>query len=103
MVGKCKNVINMEVTEHGSDQMVRVFWVYRFTDYGERQEVWKLIWDRSINIRMPWMCVGDFNDILYNHEKEEGMIRSERKIRGFRDMIEGGNLINLKSQGQRFT
>ena len=52
---------------------------------------------------MPWMCVGDFNDILYNHGKEEGMIRSERKIRGFRDMIEGGNLINLKSQGQRFT
>ena len=62
-----------------------------------------MIKEKAISIKGPWMCVGDFNEILYNHEKDEGRIRFERKIKGFRDMIEGSNLINLNSQRQRFT
>ena len=48
------------------------------------------------------MCIGGFNDILYNFEKEGGKIRAERKIRGFRQMIEEC-LIDLNYQGKKFT
>ena len=43
--------------------------------------------------------VGDFNDILYNYEKEREKLRATRKIKGFRQMIENCNLIDLRFQG----
>ena len=39
IVGKCKNVIDMEGNEEGSIEILKVFWVYGLTNYGERHEV----------------------------------------------------------------
>ena len=103
VIGKCKNLIDMEVRDEGQKIQLKVFWIYGPTDYDERQEVWRLVKKRAMNIASPWMCVGDFNDILYNYEKEGGRIKDARKIRGFRSMVEESQLIDLKAQGQRFT
>ena len=58
--------------------------MYGPIDYEERQGVWKLICERRENMVETWMCIGDFNDILYNFENEGGKIRDERKTKGFR-------------------
>jgi hypothetical protein len=26
---------------------------------------------------LPWMCMGDFNEILFTHEKEGGTVRAQ--------------------------
>jgi hypothetical protein len=68
---KSKNHIDMEVSETG-------VLPWRFTDiYGESQEnlkykTWLLMEDLMLQHQsgQPWLCAGDFNEILYKHEKE---------------------------------
>ena len=77
----------------------KVFWVYRPMDYEEKKDVWELISERERYTGIPWLCLGDFNDILYNYEKEGGNIRAARKIKGFRMMIENYRLNDLGFKG----
>ena len=99
ILGTCKNLIDMEIEEEGSGKQCRAFWVYGPTDFEERQEVWKLMWEKRRNIEIPWLCVGDFNDILYEYEKEGGKRRAAKKIKGFRQMVENCKLIDLQFKG----
>lgn len=41
----------------------------------KKKKTWKLL--RSLNARYErtWLCLGDFNVIIFNHEKEGGNIR----------------------------
>ena len=78
----------MEVRDEGRKVQLRVFWIYGSTDYDVRQEVRRLVKERAKNIDSPWMCVRDFNDILYNYENEGGRIKDARKIKGFKSMVE---------------
>lgn len=67
----------MQVETTGEDK-------WRFTGiYGEAQaelkyKTWELL--RSLHSEVtgsiPWLCVGDFNEILFHHEKEGGVPRS---------------------------
>lgn len=44
--------------------------------YGEPQtgkkETWRLLRTLHNQLQLPWVCIGDFNEILYNHEKQGG-------------------------------
>lgn len=44
--------------------------------------------------------MGDFNEILYNWEKEEGSLRSENQINEFRTSLDMLHLKDLDIQGQ---
>ena len=93
----------MEVLDGDVDQQFRVFQVYGPIDFDERQGVWKMISERARSIKVSWLCIGDFNDILFNYQNDGGNLRAARKIRSLREMIEQCNLIDLGSNGQRFT
>ena len=99
MLGKNKNLIDMQVEDMGYGIQYRVFWVYKPTDYEEKKDVWELISERGRDIGIPWLCLGDFNDILYNYEKEGGNIRAVRKIKRFKMMIENCRLNDLGFKG----
>jgi len=68
---KSKNHIDLEVLETGGDK-------WRFTGiYGEPQSDLKYkTWERmewlkdQDNEQLPWLYVGDFNEILFHHKKE---------------------------------
>ena len=53
--------------------------------------------------RMPWLCCGDFNEILFNHEKEGGPPRAERCMEKFRQALEDCELQDLGFVGDAFT
>ena len=69
----------MKVYDKEQRMHLRIFWVYGPIKFEERQEVWSLISNKGKDIDIPWVCIGDFNDIFYNYEKEWGKIRETRK------------------------
>ena len=52
---------------------------------------------------MPWLCVGDFNEILSFKEKIGGAIRPARQIEIFRRTLQDCNSQELVYDGLKFT
>jgi hypothetical protein len=82
---------------------------WRFTGfYGEpRWEDKHLSWGyiRSLyqHNRLPWMVGGDFNEILYSHEKEGGAPRPMNMMQKFRDALVDCELEDMGYTGDQFT
>lgn len=52
---------------------------------------------------MPWLCTGDFNEILNHHEKEGGVPRSQVCLDNFKQALEDCDLLDLGFTGDVFT
>jgi hypothetical protein len=67
---------------------------WRFTGiYGEskceeKDNTWELLRLLKTKFNMPWLCSGDFNEILFGCEKEGGLPRAESSMRKFRLALE---------------
>lgn len=67
---------------------------WKFTGFCGRQESarrtesWALLKHLKNHQPVPWMCVGDFNEILEQSEKEGAVIRRESQMQSFREALE---------------
>uniref|UniRef100_A0A803QH07 Reverse transcriptase domain-containing protein n=1 Tax=Cannabis sativa TaxID=3483 RepID=A0A803QH07_CANSA len=52
---------------------------------------------------LPWMIIGDFNEILYNCNKQGGSLRRESQMEEFRSVLDFCNLTELHFTGEPFT
>lgn len=101
---KSKNHIHMEVSDQEND-------TWRFTGmYGESQgenkyKTWELLRDIHLQdpTNMPWLCAGDFNEILCHHEKEGAIQRAQGCLDRFREALEACDLHDLGFYGDVFT
>ena len=63
--------------------------VWRFTGfYGApetqlRMESWNLICELNNRFSVPWLCGGDFNELLKSHEKLGGRLRPYGQMQKF--------------------
>ena len=76
---------------------------YGSPDTSRRNESWDLlkrIRDRSSS---PWLCIGDFNEIVYESEKEGGSSRLRRQMKNFSETINWCGLTDLGYVGLSFT
>lgn len=46
--------------------------VYGFPQTEDRHKTWTLLRDLYAQEDLPWLSAGDFNEILFHHEKEGG-------------------------------
>jgi hypothetical protein len=75
--------IDVEITEDDGFK-------WRFTGiYGEprvdkREEIWKLRRTLHMQEKLPWVCIGDFNEILYSFEKQGGNPKPQSQMERFR-------------------
>jgi hypothetical protein len=51
----------------------------------------------------PWMCIGDFNEVLHRSEHEGVQERSLAQIEGFREAVDVYGLSDLGYEGRRWT
>lgn len=77
--------------------------VYASPRASERKVLWDELSALSATINDPWMLAGDFNDIKMAEEQCGGDVIDERRCKRFRDNIEACRLIDLKTEGPRFT
>lgn len=92
------------VIKHGVDQ----FWwkligFYGHPDNDKREESWSLLRHLNIHEPTPWLCIGDFNEILALSEKEGAAVHQESLMVGFRTALEDCQLGDLGFMGSKFT
>ncbi|KAA3490345.1 reverse transcriptase [Gossypium australe] len=66
-------------------------------------ESWNLLRSLSREQSLPWVVVGDFNEIANYFKKKGGRLRAERKMIEFRMALEDCNLNDLGYVGRWFT
>ena len=52
---------------------------------------------------MPWLCFGDFNDIIRQDEKEGGVLRPHNQMQLFREVLDECGFMDLGYVGSKFT
>lgn len=94
--------IDTEITEQDG-------FVWRFTGvYGEpkteeKDKTWQLMRTLKHQNNNPWLCAGDFNEILHSWEKEGGPNRSQSCLDKFKMTLEDCGLYDLGFMGDVFT
>ena len=77
--------------------------VYGFADSSKKHEMWALLCDLHRRSPLPWLCVGDFNEILWSHEKIGLSPRREALMLAFRNVVDECGLMDLGFVGDKFT
>jgi hypothetical protein len=99
---KSKKHIDMDVQEEDG-------FLWRFTGiYGESKTelkhlTWALMQDLHAQCKLPWICAGDFNEVLHQHEKEGGCPRPQACMDRFKAALEDCELHDLGFVGDVFT
>ena len=76
---------------------------YGLPETRKRGESWKLLENLSRRSNLSWVCMGDFNEIMYAKEKDGGGIRPEGQMRCFREVINRCRLRDLGYVGSDYT
>lgn len=98
------NHIDVDVMEADGARW-RFTGVYGFPQTEAKHRIWTLLQDLHLQdeLHLPWLCAGDFNEILFQHEKEGGCVRPQAQIDRFREAIEFCELQDLGFEGDVFT
>jgi hypothetical protein len=90
------------VTEEGKDPW-RLTVVYGEAQVDERHKTWDMLkYIRGSN-DLPWLCIGDFNEVLHREEHMGVNERSWAQIAGFRDVVDVCGLCDLGYRGVPWT
>ena len=98
-----KNHIDAVVKEQGSNSCWRLTGFYGHPETHRRYESWQLLAFLNSQFQLPWLCLGDFNEILSITEKEGGAIRTQQQMDGFRRVINFCNFQDLGYCGADYT
>ncbi|KAK3198418.1 hypothetical protein Dsin_021833 [Dipteronia sinensis] len=75
--------------------------VWRFTgfyghpDQAQRKHSWTLLCHLACMYDLPWVCMGDFNEIMCDDEKIGGVIKNWRSMTEFREALKDCNLEDM--------
>ena len=91
------------VVQNNEESSWRCTGVYGNPKSEETKHTWELIRRLSSLSSIPWICFGDFNEILHLREKIEGNVRNVRLITAFREAINDSGLTDLDYKWYPFT
>ncbi|XP_028785741.1 uncharacterized protein LOC114741653 [Neltuma alba] len=97
------NIIHVKVVSGLEPIHGFISFVYGPPTIQNRRTWWRRL--RGLNPRdnVPWLCCGDFNDLLYSFEKEGGRTRPLRSFEEFQSFMSSCQLMDLDFKGMRFT
>ncbi|KAG6676484.1 hypothetical protein I3842_15G153700 [Carya illinoinensis] len=76
---------------------------YGHPETAKRKTSWQLLEMLKPPSSMAWICVGDFNEILHQEEKQGAGSRPYKQIEEFRKVVEICDLRDIHHQGHHFT
>ena len=108
MWGRHISMVELSVTNNHIDVMVEGDKKWRFTGiYGEpnwdwKERTWTKLRDLHELVKIPWLVLGDFNEILLNSEKEGGNPRPVRFMQDFQDCLDHCGLSDMEFVGDKY-
>ncbi|KAK9734769.1 hypothetical protein RND81_04G162300 [Saponaria officinalis] len=76
---------------------------YGWADTEEKRLSWQLLRDIKGYSNLPWLVIGDFNQILFEEEKRGSAPRSQRDMDDFREALDDCGLKDIGYLGDTFT
>jgi exonuclease III len=74
--------IDARITESSGEQW-RLSCFYGEAQVSERHKTWDMMKRIKASSPLPWVCIGDFNEVLHQHEHEGVVDRSLAQIASF--------------------
>ena len=81
----------------------RLTCVYGKAQVRERFKTWDMLKYIKSASDLPWMCIGDFNEVLLREEHDGVNMRSNHQIEGFRETVDVCGLADLGYTGVPWT
>ena len=97
-----RNFIDVQV-ENANSRTWRCTRFYGFPETSKRRDSWELLRSLSSISSLPWVCIGDFNDLLHNSEKRGRCQHPNWKLQGFRAAVSDSGLVDLGMEGYQYT
>lgn len=101
--GFSKHHIDAEIRLDADDNKWRFTGFYGVPERQRRSESWNLLKYLSTLNPLPWVVMGDFNDMLEIKEKRGGNRQPNWLLTGFKDAVQSSGLIDLRLEGHQFT
>ncbi|KAH7856993.1 hypothetical protein Vadar_007799 [Vaccinium darrowii] len=98
-----KNLMHVMITEIPNRKIWAATFVYGCPVRTGRSLIWEEIRKIASYETLPWVCMGDFNQVLGDGEKMGGNCPRQSSITEFHGMISDSGLIDLEFKGPRFT
>jgi hypothetical protein len=94
--------INVVISANSRDSW-RTTFVYGEPHREKRHEFWDLLRRLRAQRDGPWICVGDFNEVLAHDEHYGPNKRSDAQIQQFRQCLEDCGMSDLGFTGPKYT
>lgn len=98
-----KDFIDLSCKDPESGHIMRITSIHASTNFQERLFLWQQIHNTHPGNQFPWICMGDFNEILYNWEKIGRREADHYRLVTFRDFQNACSLMDVDSKGYAFT
>ncbi|KAG5537913.1 hypothetical protein RHGRI_025114 [Rhododendron griersonianum] len=98
-----KNFIHAVISEKASSSVWAATFIYGCPTRSGRVQVWDSIREIAYSERLPWLCMGDFNQVLSVEDKLGGVSPSQNLLSAFHEMISSCGLVDLEFKGPKFT
>ncbi|XP_057734711.1 uncharacterized protein LOC130950198 [Arachis stenosperma] len=98
----CDNFIKAQISTVNVNAWEGVF-VYGHPDFKRRKELWNELTCVDNNFHVPRAFIGDFNDVIAQHEKVGMHPKPTSQIDTFRYFIDKNALMDLELQGTKYT
>ncbi|KAH7840676.1 hypothetical protein Vadar_020103 [Vaccinium darrowii] len=98
-----KNFMHVVVADRLAQKVWAATFVYGCPVRSGRSLIWKEIRKIATTEVLPWLCMGDFNQVLSISDKVGGNCPNQSAISEFHGMISESGLIDLEFKGPRFT
>lgn len=97
------NHIDTEITCGITNQKWRFIGVYDHPKEGNKYLMWELLGHLHRHSSLPWLCMEDVNEKMFDVEKKGGLLKAQSCMQSFCNTIDSCNLEDLGFDGYPFT
>uniref|UniRef100_A0A2N9IFR8 Uncharacterized protein n=1 Tax=Fagus sylvatica TaxID=28930 RepID=A0A2N9IFR8_FAGSY len=91
------------VVEDDKPQPWRITGFYGSPTSAGQRVAWDILRELSTHHQLPWLCGGDFNELLRGEEKWGRVARSEAQMARFRSVVDDCGFMDLGFSGPQYT